>query len=55
MEALTDPLSTLTGIVEATTLKRWSTTDTPYYPEPEEDRVSRFPFDNDINNKIVLW
>eukprot|EP00795_Rhopilema_esculentum_P017522 gene17522-9145_t len=55
MESFRDPLSTLTGIVEATSLKRWATTDTPYYPELEEERVSRFPFSYGINDKVVLW
>lgn len=55
MEPSTDPLSTLTGIVEATSLKRYSTTDIPYYPEYHEERASKFPFNYEINNKIALW
>ena len=55
METFTDPLSTLTGIVEAVTLKRWATTDTPYYPESDDARLSKFPFNYEINNKVVLW
>ncbi len=55
MEGFEDPLSTLTGIVEASSLKRWSTTDVPYYPEYQEERESKFPVSSEINAKIALW
>eukprot|EP00794_Sanderia_malayensis_P002643 gene2643-3060_t len=55
MDGFEDPLSTLTGIVDAVSLKRWSTTDVPYYPDYLEQRESKFPVEDDINSKIALW
>ncbi|XP_078698394.1 protein GDAP2 homolog isoform X2 [Branchiostoma floridae x Branchiostoma belcheri] len=51
-----DPLGARLNIVEERELCRWANAYVPSYPDPPaEDRTSRFPVNDELNRKVVLW
>ncbi len=54
-----DPLGAQLHITDSENLPRWHSTSVPEYDiivdDPENMKVSPFPWDDVINKKIILW
>ena len=53
-----DPLGATVNIVDLSELSPWSQTEVPTYDSSAENAASRstsFPFDDELNAKIIVW
>ena len=55
MAASTDPLGVAKKLIDASTLKAWSQSEAPSYPDIQPLKTSPFSYNSKLNQKLILW